>query len=196
MAVGTSAGFQDLVDVVELLAGIEFVHNIVYKLQVFQHQVARRNFRLLAKINQLAFQPVARGAPLVLHDQGATIESKSLVRRVEFVQLGDCGLDQRRQRNGFVHPHGDVADPELESIEEWMGANVPPDFFGVVDALGLDQQLDEILVFPPAGKIVWNISAREFIKNLAAVRFQPRVNPKQKGEIGGNNQDVGQKIAD
>jgi hypothetical protein len=47
--------------------------------------------------------------------------------------------------------------------------NVPPDFLGVVDAISLDQQLDEIL--PPQLED-GDIRAREFVEYLAAIRFQ------------------------
>ena len=186
---------QNLVDVIQFFARIEFVHHIVDELQIFQHQVARRNFLLLAEIDQLAVEPIARRPPLVLHDQRAAIETESLVRGVQLVQLGDGGLNQRRQRDGLVHPHGNVAHPEFQRVEEWMRPNVPPDFLGVVDAVGLDQQLDEIFVLAPAGKVIRNIGARKLVEHFAAIRFQPRVHPQPERGIGRKRQDVRQKIA-
>ena len=47
----------------------EFVDDVVDEVKILAHQVARRNFLLLAEVDQLAVEAVARGAPLVLHDQ-------------------------------------------------------------------------------------------------------------------------------
>ena len=55
------------------------------------------------------------------------------------MQLRDDRLDQRRDREGVVHAGLRVADAHLECVEEGMQSNVPPDFFGIVDAPGSDQ---------------------------------------------------------
>src|SRR4029077_10330276 len=119
---------------------------------------------------------------------------ESLVSGVELVQFGDGGLNQSRQRNGLVHPHRNVADAEFQRVEEWMGTNVPPDFFCVVDAIGLDQHFDEILVLAPTGEIVGDVVTGELVKDLAAIRFQSRVHSQPERGIGRKRQDVGQKI--
>ena len=69
LAVRAGAFFQDPVDVADLLAAAEFVHHVVDELQDLADQVAHRHLRLLAEIDHLAVEAVARGAPLVLHDQ-------------------------------------------------------------------------------------------------------------------------------
>lgn len=62
-----------------------------------------------------------------------------------------------------------MSHTEFEGAEERVRADVPPDFLGVIDAIGLDQQLDEVLVLAPAGEIIGNIGAGKFVKDLAAV---------------------------
>ena len=47
--------------------------------------------------------------------------------------------------------HRDVADAELERLEERMRPDVPPDLLGVVDAVGPDQQVDELFVLAQLG---------------------------------------------
>ena len=80
-------------------------------------------------------------------------------------------------------------------VEEWMRPNVPPDLLRVVDAVGLDQQLDEIFVLAPAGKIIRNIGARKFVEHLAAVGLQPGIHAQPERRIGRERQNVRQKIA-
>ena len=56
-----------------------------------------------------------------------------------------------------------------------MRADVPPDLLGVVDAVGLDQQVDEVLELAPTGvERVGDVGARELVEDLAAVRLAAR----------------------
>src|SRR5205823_4596223 len=151
-------------------------------------------FLLLAKIDQLAFQTIAGRAPLVLHNKGSAIEAESLVGRVELVQLGHGSLDQRRQRNRLIHSHGDITYAELERVKKRVRADVPPYFLGIIDAVCLDEQLDEIVVFPPTGEIIRNIGAGKFVKDFATIRFQSRVHSQPEGRIGRECQNMRQEI--
>src|SRR5580704_10929107 len=72
--------------------------------------------------------------------------------------------------------------------------DVPPDLLGVVDALGLHQQIHEALVFTPAWKIVRNVGARKFVEYFAAIRFQARVHAQPERRVGGERQNVRQEI--
>ena len=104
---------------------------------------------------------------------------------MQLVQLRHGGLDQSGQRNGLVGPHGNIADPELDRIKERMRPDIPPDLLRVIDAVGLDQQLDEIFVFSPAGEVIRNIGARKFVEHLAAVGLQSRIHSQPERRIGG-----------
>ena len=88
---------------------------------------------------------------------------------MKLVQLGDRGLDERGQRNGFIHPHRNIANPEFQGAEEWVRPDIPPDFLRIIDAVGLDQQLDEVVVLAPTGKVIGNIRARKLVKNFATI---------------------------
>jgi hypothetical protein len=60
------------------------------------------------------------------------------------MQLMDFGhqcLHDCSQANGFIRTHRHVAHAELNGIKKRMHANIPPDFFTVVNAFCLDQQL-------------------------------------------------------
>src|SRR5882672_8348041 len=149
LAVGAGSHLHNLTNVTYFCPGIELVEYVIDKGQVFLQQLAHRNFLLLAEVDNLSVDAVAGRPPLVFHDQSAAVEAEALVLLVELVELDHRGLDQRGQRYGFFYAHGDIAHAEFEGVEEWMRADVPPDFLGVVDATGLDQEIDEVLVLSP-----------------------------------------------
>src|SRR5256886_6080261 len=110
LAVGTRSHLQDLVNVIDLFARIELVHNVVDEFKILVDQIARCNLFLFSEINQLAIQTIARRTPLVFHDQSAPIEAESLISGIQLVQLRNRGLDERRQRNSFIHSHRNIAN--------------------------------------------------------------------------------------
>jgi hypothetical protein len=76
-----------------------------------------------------------------------------------------------------------------------MRANVPPDFLGVVDAVGADQQSDVILKFRVAGEGVGDAGAGEVFKDLGAIAFVAGIEAEPEGRVGGQRHDVRQKVA-
>ena len=195
LALGTATVLQHRVDVFDLAAAVEFVEHIVHELEILEHQLARRHFLFLAEVDQLAVQAVAGGAPLVLHDQGAAVHAEPLVPRMQLVQLHHRGLDQRGERERFVGAHRDVADPHFDGREKRMRPDVPPDLLGVVDRVGLDQQVDEAFVVGPARERIGNVGARELVEHLAAVRLQPGIEADPEGRVGRKREQVRQKVA-
>ena len=61
-----------------------------------------------------------------------------------------------------------IADSKFESAEDGVRADVPPDFFRVVDAAQLDEQADIVLVLAPGIEVVGNSGAREAAENCGA----------------------------
>jgi len=66
-------------------ARAELVENVVDKGQIFFDQVAHRNFDAASEIDQFAIESIARSAPLIFHDEGASIETKALIRFMQLV---------------------------------------------------------------------------------------------------------------
>ena len=114
---------------------------------------------------------------------------------MQLVKLRHGRLDQRGDRDGLVRAHRNIADAELDGVEEWMRPDVPPDLLRVIDAVGLDQQLDEVLVLAPARKIVGDVGARELVEHLAAIGLQPGVHAEPERRVGRQRQHVRQEIA-
>src|SRR6185369_16605780 len=84
---------------------------------------------------------------------------------------------------------------KFQGGEVRVGADVPPDLLGVVDAIRLDQQVDVILEFRPALINVGDVGARKLIEHLAAVRPQPGIHAQPEGRVGGQREQVRQEVA-
>src|SRR6266545_3916774 len=134
LSVGAGAVVQDPLDACDFLPRAELVDHVVHELEHFARELAKRNFLLLAEVDQLALDAIADGAPLVFEDQGATVAAPPDVLRAQLVELDADRLDQRGDRHGLVHAHRDVADAKLDRLEEGVRADVPPDLLAVVDA--------------------------------------------------------------
>src|SRR5205814_8724884 len=91
------------------------------------------------------------------------------------VQLCDHGLNQSRTRERVVHARLRVAHANFERFEKWMKSDVPPDFFRVIDATGLYEQLAVVFVLGQAFERVGNTSARKALENFESITFQARV---------------------
>ena len=76
-----------------------------------------------------------------------------------------------------------------------MRPDIPPDLLGVVDAVGLYQQIHEALVLAPAREVIRNVGAREFVEHLAAIGFEAGVHAQPERRIGGERQNVRQEVA-
>ena len=67
---------------VDLFPAAELVHDVVHELEQLVDQLARRALRsLLAEVDELAVDAVARGAPLVLDDERAAVLAEAQVLR-------------------------------------------------------------------------------------------------------------------
>ena len=54
-------------DVVDLLAALEFVHHIIYKFQVLVDQITFADLGLFSEVDKFAVQAVTCRAPFVFH---------------------------------------------------------------------------------------------------------------------------------
>src|SRR5215469_13048075 len=102
---------------------------------------------------------------------------------MQFPQHRSRRLDQRRNGKCLVQPHRNVAYPYFQSLEEWMWPDVPPDFLAVIDAVRLDQQIDERFVIRPVREHVRDARTREALKDLRAVRLEASFHPQPERRI-------------
>src|SRR5260370_12212997 len=177
-------------------AAAEFVHDVIDKGEQLDGEVAHGHFGFLAEIDELAFDALAGGAPLVLFDEGAAVEAEAHVAGVEAVQLDDDGLGERSDGHGFFDFGGDIAHAEFESAEGGMRADVPPDLLAAVDAVELDKKVEKIFVGAPGFELLGNVGARETAKDSGAERFQAGVAAHPERRAGGKGGKVGKKVAE
>ncbi len=135
LALRAGAVFENGVDIFDRAAAAEIVHNVIDKIEEFERKFAHGNFGLFAEIDQLAFDAVAGGAPFILFDQGAAVETITLIALVEAMQFHDDGLRQCRDGYGFFDLGGHVKHAEFKSSKHGVWANVPPDFFAIINAI-------------------------------------------------------------
>ena len=114
---------------------------------------------------------------------------------MQLVELDRHGLEERGEGDRLLDPHRHVADAELEGVEERVRADVPPDLLAVVDAVGLDQQLDVVVVLGEAAEVVRDAGAREAVEDHAAVRLEAGVAALPEGRVGGQREEVRQEVA-
>src|SRR5947207_14265804 len=76
-----------------------------------------------------------------------------------------------------------------------MEPNVPPDFLGIVDATGLDQEFAVILVFRERFERVRNAGARKTLEHFQPVTLQAGILTDPKRRIDRERVNVRQKIA-
>src|ERR1700676_681712 len=92
LAFRAGAVFENGVNEFDGAAAAEIVDDIIDKIEEFEGQFAHGDFGLFAEIDQLAFDAVASGAPLVLFNQGTPVEAVALIALVEAMELDDDGL--------------------------------------------------------------------------------------------------------
>ena len=105
------------------------------------------------------------------------------------------GLDERGDGDGLVSAKRDVADADFDGVEEGMRANVPPDFLGVVDGVGLDEEVDVAFELGVAGEAVGEVGAGEVFEDLGAVALVAGLHAEPEGRVGGEREDVREEVA-
>src|SRR5712664_1888056 len=196
LALGAGALVENGVHVLDGAAAAEVVDHVVDEGEQLDGKVAHGHFGLLAEIDELAFDAVASGAPLVFFDEGAAVNAEAHVAGVEAMQLDDEGLGERGDGHSFFDFGGDIAHAELERAERRMRAHVPPDFFAAVDAVELDEEAEKIFVGAPGFELLGNAGARETAKDGGAEGFQAGVAAHPEGRAGGESEQVREEVAD
>src|SRR6266851_4916928 len=195
LALGAGALVENGVHVLDGAAAAEVVDHVVDEGEQLDGKVAHGHFGLLAEIDELAFDAVASGAPLVFFDEGAAVNAEAHVAGVEAMQLDDEGLGERGNGHSFFDFGGDIAHAELERAERRMRAHVPPDFFAAVDAVELNEEAEKIFVGAPGFELLGNAGARETAKDGSAEGFQAGVATHPERRAGGEREQVRKEIA-
>src|SRR5260370_42543208 len=126
LALGASALVENGVHVFNGAAAAEFVHDVIDKGEQLDGEVAHGHFGFLAEIDELAFDAVARGAPLVLFDEGAAVEAEAHVAGVEAVEVYDGGPGEGSAGPRFFCFCGDNPQSAVWSGGGGGGGGRPP----------------------------------------------------------------------
>src|SRR5216684_5789698 len=196
LALGAGALVENGVHVLDGAAAAEVVDHVVDEGEQLDGKVAHGHFGLLAEIDELAFDAVASGAPLVFFDEGAAVNAEAHVAGVEAMQLDDEGLGERGDGHSFFDFGGDIAHAELERAERRMRAHVPPDFFAAVDAVELNEEAEKIFVGAPGFELFGNAGAREAAEDRGTEGFQAGVAAHPERRAGGESEQVREEVAD
>src|SRR5262249_44620467 len=137
LLIGARALTQHRVDVPHGLAALQLIDHIVHELQKLDGQLAHRNFRALAKVDQLAVNSPTSGTPLVFLDECSPIEPESQVARIELMQLHDDGLRKPAKHHRRLWPSRDITNAEFQRSEGRVRTHVPPDLFRIIDTMQL-----------------------------------------------------------
>ena len=113
----------------------------------------------------------------------------------ELVELDEIAWISAASAMRLVDAHRHVADAELERVEERVRADVPPDLLGVVDAVGLDEQVDEVLELGERARSVRGCRCAGSGRRLAAEALQARVAAEPEGGVRRQREDVRQEVA-
>src|SRR5579859_28305 len=194
LALGTGALVENGVHVFDGAAAAEFVDHVVDEFEQFDGEVAHGYFSLFAEVDQFAFDAVTRGAPLIFLNKRSAVDAEAHVAGVQAVQLDNDGLGERGDGHGFLDFGGDIAHPEFEGAEGGMRANVPPDFFAAVDAVELDQKVQEVFVSAPGFELLGNTGAREAAEDGGAERLQTGIAAHPEGRTGGKREQVRKEV--
>ena len=109
LPVGAGAVDENLFDRRDLLLAAKLGDLLAYKLEQLAHEVAGGQLGLLAKVDQLAVEPVAGRAPLVLVDQLFGIDAEGYVALAQLPVPEDERLAEGGDGDGLVYARADVA---------------------------------------------------------------------------------------
>src|ERR1700722_59450 len=175
LALGARAVFENGVNVFDGAAASQIVDDIIDEFKEFERKFAHGNFGLFTEIDQLSFDAVAGGAPFIFFDQSTAVETITLISLVEGVQLHDNGLRERRDGYGLFDLGGHVKHAEFKSAKRGVRANVPPDFFPIIDAIQFHQKIYVVFVSAPGLELFRYAGAGETAKDCGAEGFQAGV---------------------
>src|SRR5262249_32647749 len=114
LSIGARAVFQDVVDVFDLPTAVQLINDIIDEFEEFQDQVSGGYLLLLTEVYKLSIKAPPDGPPLILLYESAAVEPEPHVLPVQFVQLGDYRLEQRRNGNNLIDFRRNITNPEFK----------------------------------------------------------------------------------
>ena len=151
---------------------------------------------VVAEIDQPFGCPIADRAPAVLTQQEIVVFAPARVLPGQPPQHPRRGLDQCGQGDGVVQPWAGVADPGFQGRKLRRGAQIPPDFAGVLDDVQFGQRPDRAFEFTPAAQFRRQAGARHVPEHRRAIRGKPGILGLPERTGGRQRQKMRQEIRD
>src|SRR3569833_1640282 len=177
------------------LPAAQRIEHIIHKIQQLIDQHPGIDLLLFAKVDQVTVDTISAGPPFILIDQRPRILYIVHVPAAQLVDLYTDGLEQRGDTDGLIHCHGYITDPELHRIEEWVNPQVPPDLFGVVDTVGLHQQLFKAIISLDTFERLGYPCTWELVEYFCPERFVTRMTALPERRVGAERIAMGQEVA-
>src|SRR6266568_4174817 len=98
-------------------------------------------------------------------------------------QLRYQRLAQRRQRQRILHRCWHIEDAELNRVEEWMRANIPPDLLPIINHACRNQRLHIGIEISPGAIELRYAAARKWPPNYRTIRLDACKTPTPERRI-------------
>ena len=152
------------------------------------------NDRASAEIDETLVEPIALRAPAVLVDQHARIEPPALVLALQAPQHAQQAAEEGGDRQRVFQCRAAIGDAHFEGRKAVARPQIPPQFGGVLDQPGADQNVDMAPVFAPAGEPLGGAGARHLVEDGEPVGFEPGVLALPERRRGRQCQQMRQEI--
>jgi len=173
MAAG--AVFHDRAQVLDFFHTPQRIRILPDQVYDFFEKLGTRHDFTTAEIHQTFIQSVTLSTPAVFFYQHGRILAPALVVLLQPVEHAQHAQVQRGHGNGVVEARTDIGDPHFQGRVPVAGADIPPQFGGVLYQARLDQGVNVALVFRPRIKGIGQAGPGHFVEHAQAVRFQARV---------------------
>src|SRR5258708_591344 len=140
--------------VVDLAPAAQVIQHIIHEVQQLPNSIAHAEATALYEVDELRIQTMTYYAPLILIDEIARQHMRRHPALMQPCQFCNECLAERCNGDGILKRGGHITNTKFNSVEKRMGANIPPDFLGVVDTPGPNKALDIGVVCAPRGKYV------------------------------------------
>ena len=105
-------------------------------------------------------------------------------------QFSDQCLAERSKRQCIFDGGRHIADTKLDSVKKWVRTHIPPDFFTIVDASCLHQNLYILVKIVPGVKDARHTTTVNMLPDGRTIRFDASEARLPERRVRGDGQQV------